>query len=214
MPSTRDLLVSTSVEGRTEKLPIRWAMIAGLVPLPWFLFWTALGGILVPGYSSLSQHASELLAAGGGAALCMRINAFGSGLGFIVFALGLMALSPQRPAIGALCYFVFGCTRISNGIWPMGSPMHGLYAIGVLNTVAPALAHIELRELLPSQRAYRLTALVSFCGILYLWLNLTGNDVDAYRGLTQRIFSSINSLWPFVVALALLRRPALIAMHE
>ena len=211
MPSTRDLLVSTSVEGRTKELPIRSAMIAGLIPLPWFLFWTALGGMLVPGYSSLSQHASELLGAGGSAALCMRINSFGSGLGFIVFALGLMALSPQRPAIGALCYFVFGCSRISNGIWPMGSPLHGLYATGVLNIIAPALAHIELRELLPSQRAYRLTALVSFCGILYLWLNLTGNDVDRYHGLTQRIFSSINSLWPFVVALSLLRRPEPIA---
>jgi hypothetical protein len=206
MPSTRDLFVSTSIDGNPNKTLIRWAMIAGLVPLPWFLFWTALGGMLVPGYSSLSQHASELLGAGGGAAICMRINAFGSGLGFIGFALGIMMLSPQRPAIGALCYFVFGCSRISNGIWPMGSPMHGLYAIGVLNIIAPALAHIELREILHSQRAYRLTALVSFCGILYLWLNLTGNDADAYRGMTQRVFSSINSLWPFVVALWLLRR--------
>lgn len=207
MSSTLRSPVTPFAASPAMKPLVRLAMIAGLVPLPWFLFWTALGGMLTPGYSALSQHASELLGAGGAAALCARINAFGSGLGFIAFALGLMALSPQRPAIGALCFFVFGCSRISNGIWPMGSPLHGLYAVGVMNIIAPALAHIELGGILRSRRAYWLTAFVSFCGFLYLWLNLTGNDVDAYRGLTQRVFSSINSLWPFAVSLAILWRP-------
>lgn len=39
----------------------------------------------------------------------------------------------------------------------------------------------------------------------YLWLNLVGADPQGFRGLTQRVFSSINSLWPFLVALYLLR---------
>jgi hypothetical protein len=56
---------------------------------------------------------------------------------------------------------------------------------------------------LKSQRYYVLTALVSAAGILYLWLNLTGNDPQAFRGLTQRVFSSIGSLWPFAIGLAL-----------
>jgi len=213
MPSTHSPLVSAFVPRPGLTPALRLAMIAGLVPLPWFLFWTACGGMLVPGYSALSQHASELLGAGGGAALCARLSAFGSGLAFIAFALGLMALSPQRPALGALCYLLFGVSRISGGIWPMGSPMHGLYAIGVMNIIAPALAHIELDGLLRARRAYRLTAFVSFCGFLYLWLNLTSNDPDAYRGLTQRIFSSINSLWPYTVALAVLRRAQPAAAH-
>ena len=207
MPSARHAPVSALDASLAVKPSVRLAMILGLVPMPWFLFWTAVGGMLVPGYSALSQHASELLGAGGGAAICARINAFGSGLGFIAFALGLMRLSPQRPAIGALCYLVFGVSRISGGIWPMGGPLHGLYMVGILNIIAPALAHIELGAMVRSRRLYRLTAFVSFSGIVYLWLNLTGNDVDAYRGLTQRVFSSINSLWPFVVGLALLRRP-------
>jgi hypothetical protein len=37
-------------------------------------------------------------------------------------------------------------------------------------------------------------------------LNVVGADPDGFRGLTQRLFSSINSLWPFLVALYLLRR--------
>ena len=205
MPPADHPSVATFDASATHKPLVRLALIAGMLPLPWFLFWTAVGGMLVPGYSAMSQHASELLGAGGTATLCARISAFGSGLGFIAFALGLMRLSPQRPAIGAICYLVFGVSRIAGGVWPMGSPLHGLYVVGILNIIAPALAHIELGGLVRSRRCYWLTAFVSVCGILYLWLNLTGNDVDAYRGLTQRIFSSINSLWPFVVSLALLR---------
>ena len=51
-----------------------------------------------------------------------------------------------------------------------------------------------------------MTAMVSVGGIVYLWLNVVGADPDGFRGLTQRLFSSINSLWPFLVALYLLRR--------
>jgi len=47
---------------------------------------------------------------------------------------------------------------------------------------------------------------VSIAAVVYLWLNLVGADPQGFRGLTQRLFSSINSLWPFLVALYLLRR--------
>lgn len=153
----------------------------------WFLFWVTLGGMLVPGYSALSQHASELLGAGGAGALCFRIGVIGAGVGFIGYA-------------------IFGCSMISNGIWPLGDPMHGLHALGLLTIIAPALAHLELGNMLASRRGYLVTAGVSVAGIVYLWLNLAGNDPQAFRGLTQRVFSSINSLWPCAVAWVLLKR--------
>src|SRR5206468_10702062 len=86
---------------------------AGLVPLFWFLLWVTLGGMLVPGYSAVSQHSSELLATGGAAAFCLRLGVIGAGLAFIFFSFGLMSLSSKRPAIGAIGYFVFGCAMIS-----------------------------------------------------------------------------------------------------
>jgi hypothetical protein len=42
--------------------------------------------------------------------------------------------------------------------------------------------------------------------VVPLAMNLNGLDPQQYRGLTQRIFSSINSLWPAVIALLLLRK--------
>jgi hypothetical protein len=184
------------------KFSARFCLYAGLVPLCWFLFWVTLGGMVVPGYSALSQQASELLATGRDGAFCLRVGAIGAGLAYIGFAFGVFSLSSRRPAIGAISYLVFGFSMISNGIWPMGSPMHGLYSIGLLSIIAPALAHIELGKTLRSRRDYFVTAFVSVAGFVYLWLNVTGNDVKAFSGLTQRVFSSINSFWPFWTALA------------
>ena len=187
----------------------RGLLAAGLLPLPWFLFWTALGGRLTPGYSGVSQHASELLAAGGAGALCLRVAALGSGVALLAFAAGLWSASARAVPVGAAAWLVFGLSMASNGLWPMGSPMHGLYAAGVVNLVAPGLAHLEVSRLLPGRWAYGLTAAVSVCGVAYLWLNLTGHDPGAFRGLTQRVFSSINAAWPFGVAAAVLARTGL-----
>ncbi|CAO3301593.1 hypothetical protein LMG26824_04019 [Stenotrophomonas maltophilia] len=95
---------------------------------------------------------------------------------------------------------------LTNGLWPMGHPMHGFYTIGIANIIAPAMSHIELSAWSANRRAYAVTAMVSIAGIVYLWLNVVGADPEGFRGLTQRLFSSINSLWPFLVALYLVRR--------
>jgi Protein of unknown function (DUF998) len=189
---------------RTQK----YSLLAGAIPLPWFLFWTTLGGLQAPQYSAISQHGSELLSLGGPAALCLKVAAIGSGLAFIAFGAGVWASSTYRFAPGALAWILFGLAMVSNGVWPMGNPMHGLYALGIANLVAPALAHLEIAPRLQCQRFYALTALVSTAGIAYLWLNLTGQDPEAYRGFTQRLFSSINSLWPLVVGITLSRGSA------
>ena len=90
----------------------------------------------------------------------------------------------------------------------MGNRLHGLYAVGIINLVAPALSLLELRALRDIKSAYIVTVVVSVAGIVYLWLNLMGFDPEGARGLTQRLFSSINSLWPPVIAMILLRQTA------
>jgi hypothetical protein len=180
-------------------------LLAGILPLPWFLLWTSLGGWLLPPYSAISQHGSELLSAGGAPALCLRIAAIGSGLAFVLFAIGVWRCASAAFSLGAVAWSLFGLSMVSNGLWPMGDPMHGLYGVGMAALIAPAMSHIDLSAWLKQRWHYPLTAAVSALGILYLWLNLTGSDPQAYRGATQRLFSSINSLWPFAVSLSLLR---------
>lgn len=184
----------------------RLLLSAGLLPLPWFLFWTSVAALFAPGYNPLAQHASELLQAPTLASICGRIAAIGSGMGFVAFSIGVWRESGRRIAVGAICWLVFGISMLTNGLWPMGDPMHGFYTIGIANIIAPAMSHIELSAWSANRRAYAVTAAVSVAGIVYLWLNVVGVDPEGLRGLTQRVFSSINSLWPFLVALYLVRR--------
>jgi hypothetical protein len=193
----------TSAAGERCEMNQRMLIAAGLVPLPWFLLWSLVGGALAPDYSAISQHASELTVRPGLPHTLLNVAAIGSGLGFAVFAIGLWLESGRRLAVGALCWFVFGISMISNGVWPMGNPLHGLYIVGLTNLIAPSLSLLELPRLRDNKIAYWLTAFVSVTGVVYLWLNLNGLDPQSYRGLTQRIFSSINSLWPAVVAIML-----------
>jgi hypothetical protein len=179
--------------------------MCGFLPLPWFLFWVTLGGFTAPGYSALAQHASELTLLGGWPRLLLDIAAIGSGLAFMAFALGLWRESGKSVPFGALAWLIFGISMLSNGLWVMGSPMHGAYSIGVVNIVAPAISQLESSTLRTDRKAYIMTVFVSISGIMYLWMNLTGHDPELYRGLTQRLFSSINSLWPAFIAYRLYR---------
>lgn len=189
----------------------RILLAAGLVPLPWFLAWSFVAGALEPGYSAISQHASELTVRPGLPHTLLNVAAIGSGLGFAAFATGVWLESGRRLAVGALCWLVFGISMISNGIWPMGNPLHGLYILGLTNLIAPSLSLLELPRLRDNKFAYWLTAFVSVATVAYLWMNLNGLDPQNYRGLTQRIFSSINSLWPATVAVLLLGKSDLLA---
>ena len=97
----------------------RLLLSAGLVPLPWFLFWTSVAAVFAPGYNPLAQHASELLQAPTLASICGRIAAIGSGVGFVAFAIGVWRESGRRIAVGAICWMVFGISMLTNGLWPM-----------------------------------------------------------------------------------------------
>jgi hypothetical protein len=181
-------------------------LFAGFIPLPWWLIWNTVAGWLVDGYDPMAQHASEIPADNGSADSLAKLGALGSGVGFCLFAIGLWVITARRFSLGALAWFIFGASMLSNAIWPMGTPMHGLYAVGIINLIAPAISLLELRALRDDRLAYVTTCLVSFAGVLYLWMNLTGHDPVAWRGLTQRVFSSINSLWPAVIASIWFRR--------
>lgn len=184
----------------------RWLLWAGFVPLPWFLIWAGIGGALSPGYSAISQQVSELTLKPGLPHLMANIGALGCGAGFCLFSIGLWRATQRAFSFGAVAWLIFGVSILSNGIWPMGGPRHGLYGIGIISLLAPTLSLIELRVLRDTPTAYFITVFVSLSVCLYLWLNLTGFDPAQAKGLTQRIFSSIHSLWPGVIATLLLRQ--------
>lgn len=176
----------------------RRMLMSGLIGLPLFLIGVGIAGLFAPDYRWISGHGSELSLVPGLASMLFKVTVIPWGLSFIVFGLGLLKLG-KGWSIGALCWILFGIAMCSNGIWPMGNPMHGLYALPLVSLIAPALCLAEIDQLRSIKGMWLVTVIVSIAGIFYLWLNLMGLDPQAYRGLTQRVFSSINSFWPFYV---------------
>lgn len=183
----------------------RIAVRAGYVPLIWFIGFLTVAGFVTAGYSPIASHASELSLVTGSGMVLFKIAVIGSGTAYVLFAAGLWRRTNLLISWGAVSWMAFGISMISNGLWPMGNPLHGLYALGLLSLVAPALSAIETPALRQDRITRAVTAFCSLCGVLYLWMNLTGHDPEIMRGLTQRVFSSINSLWPFVAAWRLSR---------
>lgn len=142
-------------------------------------------GFTVPGYSSLSQHLSELGLMPGLPAstltACIAVN----GVAIIIFSLALLGWA-RRFALTALTSVLFGVAMLSNGVFTTGSPLHGMYSIGIFSILTPLLFLVELGAD-ASRRIAWVARVTSLLGMLYLWLMLSGLDPQPWRGLTQRI---------------------------
>ena len=178
------------------KQAVFFPLAAMLVPI--------LASFVVPGYSSISQHLSELEVLDHPVATITRGAAIVSGASIVLFGVGLLGAS-RRYAFTALAAFVFGASMISNGIFVMGSPLHGLYGIGIFMVLTPAFfaAEIHASEHSSSVKALSMTAAV--LTMLYMWLMLSGLDPAAYRGLTQRLAIIPIFGWYSLAAYALVR---------
>jgi hypothetical protein len=182
----------------------RALLLWGFMPAGWFLAFVTIGGWLAPGYNPIAQQASELTLLGGAPRFVVDFAALGTAVFLSIFGIGLWRASGKPIAFGALAWILFGLSMASNGIWIMGSPMHGAYGLGLVVMIAPALSMVEARRLSDDGRTYWITGLVSFLGVIYFWLNLLGFDPTHYRGLTQRIYAVLTLLWPAWAAYRLL----------
>jgi hypothetical protein len=161
----------------------------------------------VPGYSSVSRHMSELEMLGGPVSAITRVAAIVSGASILLFGLGLLGYS-RRYAFTALTAAVFGLSMVSNGVFVMGSPLHGLFGVGLVAVLGPAYFVAESHGigLPPRARAWLLAASLLTLG--YMWLMFSGLDPSPYRGLTQRLAVLVMFGWYSLASVELLRRPA------
>ncbi|WMJ70628.1 DUF998 domain-containing protein [Stenotrophomonas sp. 24(2023)] len=139
----------------------------------------------VPGYHSLSQHLSELGLLPGLPAQAVLLGPSISGCSIIIFSLSLL-VQARRFALTAVTSTLFGAAMLSNGLVTTGSPMHGLYGVGIFSVLTPLLFLVELGPQ-ASSRIRWVSCWTSLLGMAYLWMMVTGMDPPDYRGLTQRL---------------------------
>ena len=152
-------------------------------------------GFTVDGYSSLSQQMSELGLLAGYPAIFESALAIIVGVSFIIFGLGLIGHPSGSFAFTAGTTIVFGISMLSNGIFTMGSPLHGMYAIGLSIILTPVFFVAEL-DASRQTRAFRVVSMwVAIATLLYFWATITGFDPNGFHGLTQRLFVIVIFGW-------------------
>lgn len=157
-------------------------------------------GFGVPGYSSLTQHVSELQLLDHPVAGLMRIAPVVCGVSILLFGIAAWLTQPLRCVFTALASAAVATNFVTAGIWVSGSPMHGLYGIGLLLPLAPACFAAESGLGL---RVQRISLAVAFACAVYLWLNLSG--LDPVRGLTQRLLIVLIMGWYAYASFELLK---------
>lgn len=176
----------------------RWLIRAGYLPFPLYIVPIFVAGFFYPGYDHISQHASVLGQPDSPVYPYYNWPATALGLSMVLFALGfaLHLVEHRRPFVASLLILALsGVSFATNGIFPMGTPLHGLYGLAVFSLIAPLLAINDAGDRLTRPWLRLATAVISIASVGYLWLMLTGNDPEGYRGATQRVFGSTAYLW-------------------
>jgi len=185
----------------------RW-LVGQAVVLPFLCLLEIVVSLSAPGYDSVSQHLSALGTDGSGIARYINGSAFAMGASVSLFALGAQGLAPGRWALSPLLLLIFGVSILSNGWFPMGSPMHGLHGIGMVVTIAPLVLAVEFAARLPSPWYRQYALLTTVASFAYLWLLVTGMDPHGFAGLTQRVASLVTYAWFAITAWQLVRSEA------
>lgn len=207
--------MSTIALGPHSGMSTNRTLLLAAVAVPFIYYGTMLGAsALYPGYSHVTQYASELGSASAPYPAVFNIGAILGGIagvlgGIGVFralrALGRGAVVPGLVAlaiIGQAIGFVFA------GMFPMPDERHGGFGIGMLGMIGPLFAAIalwhaprNLRWVAPVLALNALLVVAMFAVMMGVGELVTSRNV----GLVQRVNSLTNMPWVGLVGWALLR---------
>lgn len=167
-----------------------------------------LWALFVPGYSSVTQHMSELQLLPHPIAPVTRIIPIVVGLSVMAFGVGVLIQSRGAMLFTAATALVFGAANTSNGIFISGNPLHGLYGQAMFYVLVPACFVAELPRAVHTRRAVTVSLAVAFVSLTYLWLQFSTLDPHGFRGLTQRVAVLMLTGWYTYAATFLLAHVA------
>jgi glucans biosynthesis protein C len=198
----------------------RVSLLAGIaVPILYYgnlLF----SSLLYPGYSHVTQYASEL---GGPDArfpavfntgvVLIGIAGIASGLGFF---LALRRLTGQRllAALAGLSAGLFGVAMVMGGLFPMPDPRHGGYGLGLGLHLTPLFIVLALRKRrdLRTLSLFLVASLLVMIGLFAVMMGVGSLVTRANVGLFQRVYSLATFPWIGVASYALGRARPLSAV--
>lgn len=193
----------------------RSKLLWGLILSPVFYYIGLIGGSLLwPGYSHVTQYASELGSAASPNPMFFNGNIILAGIAALIGGFGLShalaQLSGKRGlaiAAGATIS-LWGVAMIMGGLYPMPDDRHGAYGLAMVGLLTPLLAWLALRKV-GSLRGFHLFLLVIFIGSVALFaimMGVGGLVTRANVGLWQRSYSGITIPYLAILGWVLLQR--------
>ena len=179
-----------------------------------YYFGLLAGGATYPGYSHITNYASELGAADAPYPLLFNLSIILAGASAIIGALTLPAafkdLGARRAwaVAAAVALALWGASMIMGGLFPMPDERHGAFGLGLVAPLIPLFVLLALGSV-KAAGAMRLFLGLVFAGSVVMLAIMFGVGelvTQANVGLYQRLNSGISILWFAVFGLWLLTR--------
>lgn len=196
------------------------ARLAVAVPILYF------GTLLVaaatwPGYSHVTQYASELGSAAAPRPAVFNSGIVGMGVVCVFAAVGVFLAAMHAggrlvwTALGSLCIALFGVSMVMGGMFPMPNPLHGGFGLGFAQILAPLFLALGLRgrEGLGGLVAVLWASFLFMTATMVVMMGVGHLVTRANVGLWQRLNALAMFPWMAVAGEVLARRAGAVAAH-
>ena len=193
----------------------RSTLLWGLILAPIFYYVALIGGSLLwPGYSHVTQYASELGSSASPNPMFFNGNVILCGLAALIGGFGLThvltLLSGNRGwAIAAgVSISLWGLAIIVAGLYPMPDDRHGAYGLAIIGQFTPLFAWLALRKVegLSGLKMFLLIIFVSSFTLFAIMMGVGGMVTRANVGIWQRVNTAIGFPYLAVLGWVLLQR--------
>jgi hypothetical membrane protein len=193
----------------------RSTLLWGLILAPLFYYVALIGGSLLwPGYSHVTQYASELGSSASPHPMFFNGNVILCGLAAVIggFGLshGLTQLSGSRNwAIAAgISISLWGVAIMIAGLYPMPDDRHGAYGLAIIGQFTPLFAWLALRKVegRGGLKAFLIIIFVASFALFAIMMGIGGMVTRANVGIWQRVNTAIGIPYLAVLGWVLLQQ--------
>ena len=188
-----------------------WLLIA--IPLLYF-FALIVGAALYPGYSHVTNYASELGAESAPYPALFNVSIMLLGVSAILAALLLPGALADIGAtrawaiLAAVALALWGAAMVMGGMFPMPDERHGAFGLGLAGPLVPLFLFLALLKV-PDARAMKIFLALVFVAsavLLAIMFGVGSLVTRANVGLWQRINTAAGIPWFAVLGIWLMRR--------
>jgi glucan biosynthesis protein C len=178
----------------------RSTLLWGLILAPVFYYVALIGGSLLwPGYSHVTQYASELGSSASPNPMFFNGNVILCGLSAIIGGFGLTHILTQLS--GGRCWAVaagasislWGLAIIVAGLYPMPDDRHGAFGLAIVGQFTPLFAWLALRKVegFVGLKTFLAIIFVASFALFAIMMGVGGLVTRANVGIWQRINTAL-----------------------